>query len=209
MIEPDLKNDSADDYEAAIRGDVLRDRFPYAGYLDLLKLIQREIEKNHGGAVLDVGAGTGILAERLYSTGHPVTLVDRSARMIEIAGERMRNAQLIVHDLKSGLPPELADRRFDAIVSTYMISGFSDSELVALIRSLRELLAPKGMIYCGGNMFRTAEEREFCRMENEAKWNAEENYPIFEEIASEFGFPARFRRVSYCAGVIMVSAPEE
>ena len=123
MIEPDLKNDFADDYEAAIRGDVLRDRFPYAGYLDLLKLIQREIEKNHGGAVLDVGAGTGILAERLYSTGHPVTLVDRSARMIEIAGERMRNAQLIVHDLKSGLPPELADRRFDAIVSTYMISG--------------------------------------------------------------------------------------
>lgn len=208
MIEPDSKNHPADDYEAAIRGDVLRDRFPYAGYLDLLKLIQREIEKNHGGAVLDLGAGTGILAERLYSTGHPVTLVDRSERMIAVAGERMRNAELIVHDLKAGLPAELDGCRFDAIVSTYMMNEFSDAALVGLITAARGYLAPNGMIYFGGNMFRTAEERDLCRAENASKWNVDENYPIFEEIEPEFGFPVRFRRVSYCAGVMIVEAPE-
>lgn len=205
MREPEWDMDYADSYENSIRRDVLRDHFPYAGYLDLLKFIQRGVEQARGARVLDLGAGTGILAERFYSSGHPVTTVDRSPRMVEIESERMRRGRQICYDLKLGMPPELAGERFDAIVSTYMIAEFRDDELIRLIRSLKNYLEPGGNVYLGGVMFRTADERDACRAENGKKWVPGENYLVFEEFERKSALAMTFRRISYCAGVIILT----
>lgn len=198
--------DTPEDVQEAITRDILKDRFPYAGFLDLLKYVQRRVEANRGAIVLDLGAGTGILAERFYSSGHQVTTIDQSPRMIEIERDRMRRARLICHDLKEGMPSELAGEKFDAIVSTYMISDFSDEELIKLINELLGYLAPEGKIYLGDTMFRTAELRDECRKENESKWDPAKNYIAFEDFAAKSGIPMTFQRVSYCAGIIIIEA---
>ena len=91
------------------------------------------------------------------------------------------------------------------IFSTYMIAEFRDDELIRLIRSLKNYLEPGGNVYLGGVMFRTADERDACRAENGKKWVPGENYLVFEEFERKSALAMTFRRISYCAGVIILT----
>ena len=62
-----------------------------------------------------------------------------------------------------------------------------------------------GNVYLGGVMFRTADERDACRAENGKKWVPGENYLVFEEFERKSALAMTFRRISYCAGVIILT----
>jgi tRNA (cmo5U34)-methyltransferase len=94
--------------------------------------------------VLDLGAGTGLLAARIAAT-HPeleLVLVDAAPAMLEQAGQRLGpRAALHVADLRDPLPAG----PFDAIVSALAIHHLDDGDKRALFARVHAALTPGGM----------------------------------------------------------------
>ncbi len=95
--------------------------------------------------VLDLGAGTGLLAS-LVRAAHPdaeLTLLDGSARMLEQAQHALgtERTRFIVADLNDPLPPG----RWDAVVSALAIHHLTDDEKRTLFMRVHETLVPGGV----------------------------------------------------------------
>ncbi|TMV82397.1 methyltransferase domain-containing protein [Thioclava sp. BHET1] len=70
-----------------------------------------------GGPVLDVGAGTGLLAARLRSLStEPIDARDISAEMLQVAGGKGLYRATVLGDLTRGLP--VADGLYGGVVSS-------------------------------------------------------------------------------------------
>lgn len=95
--------------------------------------------------VLDLGAGTGLLSERLLSQVTPasLTLLDGSEAMSARAAERLATykPQLIVADFSAPLPAG----SYDAIVSALAIHHLADADKRVLFRRIHDALAPGGV----------------------------------------------------------------
>lgn len=101
-----LYGDWADSYDAS---------FADAMAYQLPAQVARLFAKLGGkGPVLDVGAGTGLLAEALEA--HPIDALDLSADMLRVAGDKGLYRHLIEADLTKPLP-QLPDT-YDGIVSS-------------------------------------------------------------------------------------------
>jgi ubiquinone/menaquinone biosynthesis C-methylase UbiE len=101
--------------------------------------------------VLDVGCGTGRLAERLADAGgaRSVVGIDFSAGMLAHAAERIAPLQALTNvatSLVRGDATRLpfADGSFDAAVSTEAFHWFPDQD--AALRDLRRVLRPNGRL---------------------------------------------------------------
>ena len=137
----------ADEYDRSVQGSDEENSYPFAGYQRVLGTIYSEIRKMDAHRVLDVGFGTGILANRLYRDGCHVTGIDFSDRMLQIAREKMPEAVLIRHDFSTGLPLRLQEEDFDAIVCTYAIHHLTDNQKRSFLAELQSHLAPGGKIF--------------------------------------------------------------
>ncbi|HIV21611.1 MAG TPA: methyltransferase domain-containing protein, partial [Candidatus Scatomorpha stercorigallinarum] len=79
----------AESYDSDVRESA--QRYPFAGYEELMgRIAARMIKKRRGApvSVLDLGCGTGVLASRLAEAGCAVTGVDFSAEMLAEAARR-------------------------------------------------------------------------------------------------------------------------
>ena len=65
--------------------------------------------------VLDVGAGTGLVAEGLKGAGYSIDALDISADMLALAKSKQLYSELIEADLTQ--PLDIADASYDAIIS--------------------------------------------------------------------------------------------
>ena len=95
--------------------------------------------------VLDLGAGTGLLASFVRAV-HPdaeLTLLDGSARMLAQARETLGSERttFVEGDLREPLP----SGPWDAIVSALAIHHLTDDEKRPLFRRVHEALAPGGV----------------------------------------------------------------
>lgn len=84
------------DKSVSLSDDV--NEYPFAGYKEVLGTIYNCIRSGNGKNILDIGFGTGILAKKLYDEGCSICGIDFSAKMIEIATQKMPNAILIQYD---------------------------------------------------------------------------------------------------------------
>ena len=57
-----------------------------------------------GASVLDVGCGTGILAQQLARAGYQVTAIDVNEQAIHAAQQRFASTQLLQDEMRDGLP---------------------------------------------------------------------------------------------------------
>lgn len=96
--------------------------------------------------VLDLGCGTGLLCDAYAALGHVVTGVDPARAMLDIArqkpnGDRIDWVQAAAQHFRS---PE----RFDLIIMTgHAFQVFlDDSDVLAVLATMRQHLAPGGMI---------------------------------------------------------------
>ncbi|CAN7282235.1 class I SAM-dependent methyltransferase [Rhizobium sp. LjRoot98] len=96
--------------------------------------------------VLDLGCGTGLLCDAYAALGHVVTGVDPARAMLDIArqkpnGDRIDWVQAAAQHFRS---PE----RFDLIIMTgHAFQVFlDDSDVLAVLATIRQHLAPGGMI---------------------------------------------------------------
>ena len=170
----------------------------------VLGSIYQTIMKKPKAVVLGIGFGTGTLTTRLYEKGCTIYGQDFSARMIEIASEKMPDAHLYQGDFAQGLAEPLLRRRYDFVVATYSLHHLTDEQKVSFLRMLQRLLNPGGQVLIGDIAFETRSQLERCREVAGDEWDDEEIYFVVDEL--ERAFPTLvFQRISYCAGVLSLS----
>jgi tRNA (cmo5U34)-methyltransferase len=94
--------------------------------------------------VLDLGAGTGLLAARVLAAHHAaeVVLLDGAPAMLEQARAALGDrARYVTGDLNGPLP----DGPWDAVVSALAIHHLADEEKAALFARVHEALVPGGI----------------------------------------------------------------
>ena len=97
--------------------------FPFTGYQRLLAETVRLTGVKAGMTVLDLGAGTGNLAEKFSALGCELWCTDFSSQMLACARLKIPAAHFFLHDLRQSFPPALL-RRFDRVVSAYVFHHF-------------------------------------------------------------------------------------
>lgn len=109
----------ADGYDKSVGLSDEENTYPFAGYKDVLGTIYKTIMEKPNAVVLDIGFGTGTLTTKLYENGCTIYGQDFSARMIELASEKMPNAHLYQGDFTQGLVEPLLAQRYDFIVEYF------------------------------------------------------------------------------------------
>jgi ubiquinone/menaquinone biosynthesis C-methylase UbiE len=106
---------------------------------------------DHANAVLELGHGTGALAQRLL-TSHLAadahyTGIDLSPRMHQLAANRIRGdsrAELRLSDGSLHLP--FPDASFDRFLAAYVLDLLSPTDITLVLAEAHRLLAPNGLL---------------------------------------------------------------
>ena len=181
--------------------------FPFEGYERVLAAIVRRAEAERRMVVLDLGIGTGSLAERFVALGCSVWGLDFSAKMLAKARARLPRVELIKADVLGEWPLD-PDRRFDRVVSGYVLHEFDLRSKVRLLGRLVEgHLADGGRIVVGDVSFPSRAARLGERERWRKDWDPEEHYWAADEAVDalrEVGLAAEYEQVSFCGGVYVV-----
>jgi len=195
-------DDWAERYDHSIRSD---GDFPHDGYEQVLEKIVHLATARPDWRVLDLGVGTGNLAEYFVALGCAVWGIDFSPKMLEKARTKLPQARFVQADLLDDWPGEL-DRRFDCIVSSYALHHFElATKLDLLQRLIRRYLAADGRIIVGDIAYPTVQIRE-CERQREG-WDEDEYYWAADETVvacQEAGLYLMYEQVSSCAGVFAI-----
>ena len=190
----------ADEYEASVGQTERENRYPFAGYREVLGRIRSIVLTKPRAAVLDLGFGTGMLTAELYRRGCRIWGQDFSERMIALARKKMPDACLIKGDFSEGLAPPLRDLKFDFITATYSLHHLTDEQKETFLPALRERLNEDGKLLIGDVAFRTEADRKKCRIEAGDEWDGEEYYFV-AEVWKRIIPDMTFTPLSSCAGV--------
>lgn len=191
----------ANNYDKTVCLSEEANKYPFAGYKDVLNTIYRTIKNGSGKKILDIGFGTGILSKKLYDEGYSIYGIDFSEKMLEIAREKMPMAAFIQHDFSKGLPASLHREVFDFIICTYAIHHLDDSQKVDFIKKLTAMLSAQGKVLIGDVAFLTVDELEQCKLQSGSDWDKDEIYPVVEVLKPFFPITMHFEKISFCAGV--------
>ena len=191
----------ADGYDKTVGVSDEGNTYPFAGYKDVLGTIYKIIMEKTNVVVLDIGFGTGTLTTKLYENGCTIYGQDFSARMIELASEKMPNAHLYQGDFTHGLVEPLLEQSYDFIIATYSLHHLTDEQKVSFLRELQVPLNPGGQILIGDVAFENRSQLEQCRKDVGDEWDDDEIYFVVDALKKEF--PSLiFTQISYCAGII-------
>jgi len=182
--------------------------YPFEGYYHVLNYIYSLIEKKDGSRILDIGIGTGILPTQIYKEGAMIYGVDFSAKMIDIAQEKMPKAKFYQCDFNNGLPSELISERFDYIISSYAIHHLNDNKKIEFFKQLLNLLNNGGKIIIGDVAFESEEKLQKCREKTGKSWDNDEIYIVVDTMSDrlmEAGIGFRYKQISVCAGVMEIT----
>lgn len=195
----------ADGYDKSVGLSDEENTYPFAGYKDVLGTIYKTIMEKKNAVVLDIGFGTGTLTTKLYENGCNIYGQDFSARMIELAFQKMPNAYLYQGDFTQGLVEPLQAQNYDFIVATYSLHHLTDEQKVCFLRMLRDHLNPGGQVLIGDVAFENRSQLEQCRKNVGDEWDDDEIYFVVDELKGEFP-ELGFKRISHCSGVLSIPA---
>jgi cyclopropane fatty-acyl-phospholipid synthase-like methyltransferase len=173
----------------------------HAGYDDVLEAIVRAADARLGMRVLDLGIGTGNLAQRFVALGCAVWGIDFSPAMLALAEAKLPEAILVQADLRDDWPSEL-DGLYDRIVSSYVLHEFSLETKVRLLERLATRhLAEGGRVVVGDISFPSVQARVDAGADH---WDEEEHYWAADETlaaCAPVGLRFSYTQVSTCGGV--------
>lgn len=178
----------------------------HEGYGQVLDLVVRSADARPGMRVLDLGIGTGNLAQRFLALGCEVWGTDFSPAMLAKARAKLPQVKLLQMDLLvDRWPEDLARERFDRIVSTYVFHEFDLATKVGLMACLaRDQLAPRGHLVIGDVSFPNRRALEEAGADH---WDEDEEYWAADEAitaCAAAGLEATYTQVSRCGGVFVV-----
>jgi cyclopropane fatty-acyl-phospholipid synthase-like methyltransferase len=177
----------------------------HEGYDEVLETVVRAAEVQPGKRVLDLGIGTGNLAQRFVALGCLVWGVDFSPAMLTKARAKLPEVTLVQADLRGEWPAALGGP-YDRIVSTYVLHEFSLEYKMALLRHLADhCLAPEGRIVIGDVSFESVQARTNAGADH---WDEEEHYWAADETrpaCAAAGLRFSYTQVSRHGGVYVFS----
>lgn len=197
----------ASSYDADVEDAV---GFPFEDYQRVLATVVESAQASPGSTVLDLGTGTGHLAQMFARLGCVVTGVDFSSAMLEIAQARSPNAQFRQIDLL-GDWGAIAGMRVDRIVSAYLFHEFTPETQIALIvRLVQEHLAPGGRFVLADIGFATHAEWTRAHQALRGIWDEDEHYWRADEAVNRLalgGLQANYVQVTPYSGVFVICTP--
>lgn len=118
--------------------------------LGALTKIKRQIaaHTHPGNRVLDLGCGTGTLAQMCVERGAQVTGVDANSGMLAVAKRNSPSTKYLNISL-SNLDDHLADESFDIILSTLAFSELTRAERLYLLKQIKRVLKKDGKVLIG------------------------------------------------------------
>lgn len=211
-----LFDEWAGSYDRSVDG---RSGFPFEGYDQVLDLVAERALVEAGMDVLDLGIGTGNLAGRLLDAGCVVWGLDFSLEMLAQVHRKYPQIELVKADINGDWPIDV-DRRYDRVVSAYVLHEFDLDSKVRLLRKLVcDHLVEGGRAVIADVSFpsRTARgdaEKLFTSTWDEEKqdwksglWDEDEYYWAADEAIEELahvGLTASYTQVSFCAGIYVI-----
>lgn len=204
------RTDLFDAWAPRYDADVQRRRFPFGEYEQVLSVVLEQLELTSGARVLELGAGSGRLTERLAAAGAAVTAVDVSDRMIGLARRRAPMARFVRADLTD---PAWADGvegldevRF--VTGTFVLHELPPSRQVELLRALADRLPDLRRIVVGDVGFPDAARWEAGRARWASLWDPAEHYWRGDELVAALtsvGFRAAYHQIGDHNGVLTSS----
>lgn len=187
-------------YDQSVRTD----QGIFASYDEVLAEVVHAAEVEAGMRVLELGVGTGNLAQRFVALGCQVWGTDFSPAMLDIARVKTPEATLIQMDLTAEWP-EALQQRFDRIVTTFVLHEFDLATKIDLLQRLAtHHLVEQGLIVVGDVAFPTAAARQKSGAES---WDEDEYYWAADETmaaSAGAGLKVTFEPVSWCTGIFVV-----
>jgi len=199
-----------------------RSGFPFEGYERILDLVAERAGVEPGMDILDLGIGTGNLAGRLVGRGCSIWGLDFSLKMLAKVHAKYPQIELLKADIKGDWPIDV-DRRFDRVVSAYVLHEFDVESRVRLLSKLVcDHLIEVGRLVVGDISFQTIAARDeaeklFSGTWDEKKktwegslWDGDEHYWAADETAESLaavGLTASYEQVSFCGGVYVIERP--
>ncbi|MEN8240774.1 MAG: methyltransferase domain-containing protein [Chloroflexota bacterium] len=181
--------------------------FPFDGYERLLDRIVDLSGHQSGMKVLDLGTGTGNLAERFVPMKASIWGLDFSNDMLVKAREKMPGAHFAQVDLFGAWPDEF-EQKFDRIVSSYVFHEFELAEKIDLIQRLaKNNIVPGGYFILGDISFPTKASEQKARELIGNQWDEDEYYWVAEEdirACEEKGFEVKYEQISSCGGIFII-----
>ncbi len=194
--------------------------FPFEGYEDVLNAIAQLADASGGMTVLDLGIGTGRLAEQFLDIGCTLWGLDFSVKMLAKVHARLPQIELIKADLLGDWPID-HDQRFDRIISGYVLHEFDLASKMRLIERLVDRhLTSEGLMVVGDISFVTTGARDEAQRKwqgtwDEKKkewqgslWDEDEHYWAADEFANALANVGPrvicYKQVSFCGGVYVI-----
>lgn len=199
MTDVSVFDNWAENYNDAVN----EEEFPFAGYKQVLDTVASKVLTRKGASVLDFGIGTGQLARRFYEAGHPVTGIDFSEEMLQIARQSMPMAELIAADFTSAMPKEINGFGFDFIVMTYAFHHIPYQQQASFLSKLSGYLNADGQILIGDILFPSQQAMQACQARYPDEWDEEEYYLIWEQLQPQLdGFQPELIEIPPYVGVV-------
>lgn len=196
----------ADRYDEAVHSGV---GFPFAGYEATLDRVAALAAARAGSRVLDVGIGTGNLAQRFVDLGCEVWGIDISSRMLALAQAKLPSVRLVQGDIAGEWPSALPGQ-FDCIVSAYVFHHLGLSGKIDLLaRLLQDRCTSGGPIVLGDVAVPTWAALDDVRRAWGEQMDEEEHYWIADEAVAacrQRGIRASYEPVSAFAGVFVFAS---
>ncbi len=180
--------------------------FPFEGYHAVMAEIIQLAKVEPGIRLLDLGTGTGSLAQRFFEMGCKVVGTDFSQEMLRIARRKAPAITFLDWDLRKPWPEELTGT-FDRIVSAYVFHHFTLPRKVELIAALMDRLRIGGKIILADLSFVDRPHINRARIQYKEGWDEEEYWVVDETlpVLQQRGWQVDYRQVSNCAGIYHIT----
>lgn len=208
-----VKKNNFDQWAPNYEMDVLLaekgNKFPFIGYSAVIQAIVNQASDRKSAKVLDLGTGTGLLAQQFYKKKFQIFGLDFSDRMIALAREKMPLGHFETVDLENKHLGPFFEKSFEFIVSGYFFHHFTDSFKVNFLNQLyNENLSHSGKILIGDIGFDTPKEWKTAKKTYQSFWDKNEHYicgKLMQKKLEKISIHAEYMQISHCAGLLIIT----